>query len=75
MHLWADSGYRGEEDKGKDWVEKMLGWTAELVQRPSEARPQRGVDDRAEQWLNEGIEVDWESYCRREDSKCSHIGG
>jgi hypothetical protein len=23
-HLWLDSGYRGE-DKGKDWVEKVLG--------------------------------------------------
>lgn len=23
-HLWLDAGYRGE-DKGKDWVEKVLG--------------------------------------------------
>ena len=29
-HLWLDAGYRGE-DKGKDWVEKTLGWSAELV--------------------------------------------
>ena len=27
-HLWLDAGYRGE-DKGKDWVEKVLGWSVE----------------------------------------------
>jgi putative transposase len=32
-HLWLDAGYRGE-DKGADWVEKTLGWSAELVERP-----------------------------------------
>jgi putative transposase len=32
-HLWLDSAYRGE-DKGKDWVEKALGWSVELVERP-----------------------------------------
>ncbi len=26
-HLWLDAGYNGKE-KGKDWVEKVLGWTA-----------------------------------------------
>jgi putative transposase len=32
-HLWLDAGYRGE-DKGKDWVEKALGWSVELVECP-----------------------------------------
>ncbi len=32
-HLWLDSGYTGE-DKGKDWVQKVLGWTAEIVRHP-----------------------------------------
>lgn len=32
-HLWLDAGYNGK-DKGKDWVEKVLGWTAKLVKRP-----------------------------------------
>src|SRR5918997_4880652 len=31
-HLWVDAGYRGE-NKGKDWVEKKLGWSVELVER------------------------------------------
>jgi putative transposase len=25
-HLWLDKGYNGK-DKGKDWVEKVWGWT------------------------------------------------
>jgi putative transposase len=32
-HLRLDAGYRGEE-KGKDWVEKILGWRVGLVERP-----------------------------------------
>ncbi len=32
-HLWLDAGYNGK-DKGKDWVEKVLGWTAQIVKRP-----------------------------------------
>jgi putative transposase len=32
-HLWLDAGYNGKE-KGKDWVEKVLGWTAQIVKRP-----------------------------------------
>ena len=30
-HLWLDAGYNG---KGKDWVEKALGLTAEVVRPP-----------------------------------------
>lgn len=28
-----DAGYNGK-NKGKDWVEKVLGWTAQIVKRP-----------------------------------------
>ncbi len=31
--LWLDAGYNGKE-KGKNWVEKVLGWSAEIVKRP-----------------------------------------
>jgi putative transposase len=37
-HLWVDAGYRGE-DKGKDWVEKTLGWSVDLVERPRSPAP------------------------------------
>ena len=37
-HLWVDAGYRGE-DKGKDWVEKTLGWRVDLVERQRSPAP------------------------------------
>jgi putative transposase len=58
-HLWLDSAYRGE-DKGKDWVEKALGWSVELVERPKKAAPKEVLKSWAEQWLIEGVKVDWE---------------
>ena len=39
-HLWLDAGYRGE-DKGKDWVEKTLGWSVDLVERPRRLPPKK----------------------------------
>jgi hypothetical protein len=38
-HLWLDAGYRGEE-KGRGWVEKVLGWSVDLVERPRKAAPE-----------------------------------
>jgi putative transposase len=32
-HVWLDGGYNGK-NKGKDWVEKVLGWTATIVWHP-----------------------------------------
>jgi putative transposase len=58
-HLWLDSGYRGEE-KGKGWVEKTLGWTVELVERPRKPAPQEVLMAWAEQWTKEGVKVDWQ---------------
>src|SRR3712207_5615887 len=31
-HVWMDAGYTGE-GKGADWVEKALGWTAQMVRQ------------------------------------------
>ncbi len=58
-HLWLDGGYRGE-DKGKGWVEKALGWTVELVERPRKPAPEETLKLWAEQWAKEGVKVDWE---------------
>jgi putative transposase len=58
-HLWLDSGYRGEE-KGKDWVEKALGWTVELVERPRKPAPKEMLMAWAEQWAKEDVKVDWQ---------------
>ncbi len=64
-HLWLDSAYRGE-DKGKDWVEKALGWTVDLVERPRKPAPKELLKSWAEQWLKEGVKVDWEKLLRRQ---------
>ena len=58
-HLWLDAGYRGEE-KGKGWVEKVLGWSVDLVERPRKPAPEQVLKSWAEQWRKEGVEVDWE---------------
>jgi hypothetical protein len=36
-HLWLEAGYRGEQ-KGADWVEKTLGWSAQLVSSVNESQ-------------------------------------
>ena len=58
-HLWLDAGYRGK-DKGRGWVEKVLGWTVDLVERPRKPAPEEVLKSWAEQWEKEGVEVDWE---------------
>jgi putative transposase len=58
-HLWLDSGYRGE-DKGKGWVEKGLGWTVEIVERPRKLAPERVLEAWAAEWTKEGKKVDWQ---------------
>ena len=58
-HLWLDAGYRGE-GKGKDWVEKTLGWSAQLVERPRKPAPKEVLMAWAREWTKEGVKVDWE---------------
>jgi putative transposase len=58
-HLWLDAAYRGEE-KGRGWVEKVLGWTVDLVERPRKPAPQEVLKSWVEQWRQEGVEVKWE---------------
>src|SRR5919199_6490943 len=58
-HLWLDAGYR-DEDKGKDWVEKTLGWSVDLVERPRKAAPEEVLLRWAEECAKEGMEIDWE---------------
>jgi putative transposase len=58
-HLWLDAGYRGE-DKGKDWVEKTLGWSVDLVERPRKPAPEEVLRAWAREWAKEGVAVDWQ---------------
>ncbi len=58
-HLWLDSGYRGE-DKGKGWVEKVLGWTVQIVERPRKPAPEKVLMAWAAEWEKEGKKADWQ---------------
>jgi len=57
-HLWVDAGYRGE-DKGKDWVQKTLGWSVDLVEHPKKPAPKEVLMAWAEQWRKQDVVVDW----------------
>ncbi len=41
-------------------MEKSLGWTVELVERPRKPAPQEVLMAWAQQWTEEGVAVDWE---------------
>ena len=58
-HVWLDGGYRGE-DKGADWVQKTLGWSAELVKRPRKPAPKEVLMAWAREWAKEGVALDWQ---------------
>jgi putative transposase len=58
-HLWLDGGYRGE-DKGKDWVEKALGWSVDLLERPRQPAPEEVLKSWAREWAKEGVAIDWQ---------------
>jgi putative transposase len=63
-HLWLDAGYRGE-NKGKDWVEKALGWSVELVERPRKPAPKEVLMAWAAELAEEGTKVDWQKLLGR----------
>ena len=58
-HLWLDAGYRGE-DKGADWVEKILGWSVDVVERPRKPAPEEVLMTWAREWAKEDVSVDWQ---------------
>jgi putative transposase len=58
-HLWLDAGYTGE-DKGADWVQKVLGWTAEIVRHPPKPAPEEVMKAWVRECNKEGIAIDLE---------------
>jgi len=61
-HLWVDAGYRG---KGKEWVEKALGLSVEVVQRTPKLVPAETARIWAEEWSKEGWQIDWQKLLPR----------
>jgi putative transposase len=58
-HLWLEAGYRGEDNGAVYWVEKTLGWSADLVERPKKPAPEKVLMAWAAEWAKEGVAVDW----------------
>jgi putative transposase len=60
-HLWMDAGYTGE-GKGADWVERVVGWTAEIVQHPPKMAPEEVMRRWVREWAKEGVAIDPEKF-------------
>jgi putative transposase len=57
--LWLDAGYTGE-DKGAGWVQKVLGWTADIVRHPPKRAPEEVMRVWVREWNKEGVPIDTE---------------
>jgi putative transposase len=58
-HLWVDAGYNGQ-DKGADWVQKMMGWTAQIVRHPPKLVPEEVMKKWVRELTKEGVQLDRE---------------
>ena len=54
-HLWVDAGYRG---RGKEWAERALGLSVEVVHRSPKPTPEKVLFAWAREWHKEGRSVD-----------------
>jgi transposase len=57
LTCWLDADYNGQ-DKGADWVEKVLGWTAQIVRHPPKLAPEEVMMGWAREWDKEGVAID-----------------
>src|SRR3712207_4048836 len=56
-HLWVDAGYQG---RGKEWAEKVLGLSVEVVHRTPEPTPEKVAMRWAQEWSKEDWQIDWQ---------------
>jgi putative transposase len=61
-YLWVDAGYRG---RGKEWAEKALGLSVEVVHRSPKPTPEKVLFAWAREWHKEGRSVDLEQLLPR----------
>jgi putative transposase len=66
--LWLDAGYTGE-DKGADWVQKVLGWTAEIVRHPPKPVPEEVMRTWLRELTKEGVAIDREKLQAPQDPR------
>jgi putative transposase len=68
LHLWLDAGYTGQ-DRGTGWVERTLGWTAEIVRHPPKPAPEEVMMRWAREWAKEGVSMDPKKLLPPEDPR------
>ena len=59
-----DAGYTGE-GRGADWVQKALGWTAEIVQHPPKLAPEEVMRAWVREFAKEGVAIDAKKFMPR----------
>ena len=57
--LWLDAGYNGQ-DKGADWVQKVVGWTAQIVRYPPKPVPEQVMKEWVRELTKQGKHIDRE---------------
>jgi putative transposase len=60
-HLWLDAGYTGH-DRGAGWVQRTLGWSAEIVRHPPKLAPEAVMQAWVREFNKEGVPVDMEKF-------------
>jgi putative transposase len=60
-HLWLDAGYTGQ-DRGAGWVERTLGWTAEIVRHPPKLAPEEVMSAWVREFSKEGGAIDVKKF-------------
>jgi putative transposase len=60
-HLWLDAAYTGQ-DRGAGWVERTLGWTAEIVRHPPKPAPEEVMMRWTREWAQEGMAIDTQRF-------------
>jgi putative transposase len=60
-HLWLDAGYTGQ-DRGAGWVERALGWTAEIVRHPPKLAPEEVMKAWVREFNKEGVAIDAKKF-------------
>jgi hypothetical protein len=63
------------DQEGRGWVEKVLGWTVDLVERPRKPAPEEVLKAWAAEWAKEGKEVDWQKMLPLEAFRCCRGDG
>jgi putative transposase len=64
-HVWLDAGYTGQ-DRGAGWVERTLGWTAEIVRHAPKPAPEEVMMRWVREFDKVGLAIDPKKFVSEE---------